>query len=47
VVNRVKQAQAASEIAKVRAVIGGFHLAPFKEAYVRQTTGALKEMDVD
>ena len=47
VVNAVKQAQAASGIAKVHAVIGGFHLAPYKEDYVRQTIVALKEMDVD
>lgn len=47
VVNAVKQAQAASGIRKVHAVIGGFHLAPYKEDYVRQTIAALKEMDVD
>ena len=47
VVNAVKQAQAASGVAKVHAVIGGFHLAPYKEDYVRQTIAALKEMDVD
>jgi 7,8-dihydropterin-6-yl-methyl-4-(beta-D-ribofuranosyl)aminobenzene 5'-phosphate synthase len=47
VVNSVKQAQAASGITKVHAVIGGFHLAPYKEDYVRQTISALKEMDID
>jgi 7,8-dihydropterin-6-yl-methyl-4-(beta-D-ribofuranosyl)aminobenzene 5'-phosphate synthase len=47
VVNAVKQAQAASGITKVHAVIGGFHLAPYKEDYVRQTIAALKEMDID
>jgi 7,8-dihydropterin-6-yl-methyl-4-(beta-D-ribofuranosyl)aminobenzene 5'-phosphate synthase len=47
VVNAVRQAQAASGIAKVHAVIGGFHLAPYKEDYVRQTIGALKDMAVD
>jgi 7,8-dihydropterin-6-yl-methyl-4-(beta-D-ribofuranosyl)aminobenzene 5'-phosphate synthase len=47
VVNAVKQAQAASGIAKVHAVIGGFHLAPYKEDYVRQTIAALKEMNVE
>jgi 7,8-dihydropterin-6-yl-methyl-4-(beta-D-ribofuranosyl)aminobenzene 5'-phosphate synthase len=31
----------------VHAVIGGFHLAPYNEDYVRQTIAALKEMDVD
>jgi 7,8-dihydropterin-6-yl-methyl-4-(beta-D-ribofuranosyl)aminobenzene 5'-phosphate synthase len=47
VVNTVKQAQAASGVTKVHAVIGGFHLAPYAEDYVRQTIAALKEMDVD
>jgi hypothetical protein len=47
VVNTIKQAQAASGITKVYAVIGGFHLAPYPEDYVRQTIAALKEMDVD
>jgi 7,8-dihydropterin-6-yl-methyl-4-(beta-D-ribofuranosyl)aminobenzene 5'-phosphate synthase len=47
VVNAVKQAQAASGVSKVHAVIGGFHLAPYKEDYVRDTVAALKEMDVD
>ena len=46
-VNTIKQAQAASGITKVHAVIGGFHLAPYTEDYVRQTIAALKEMDVD
>jgi 7,8-dihydropterin-6-yl-methyl-4-(beta-D-ribofuranosyl)aminobenzene 5'-phosphate synthase len=47
VVNTIKQAQAASGLTKVHAVIGGFHLAPYPEDYVRQTITALKEMDVD
>jgi 7,8-dihydropterin-6-yl-methyl-4-(beta-D-ribofuranosyl)aminobenzene 5'-phosphate synthase len=47
VVNTIKQAKAASGVAKVHAVIGGFHLAPYAEDYVRQTIAALKEMDVD
>jgi 7,8-dihydropterin-6-yl-methyl-4-(beta-D-ribofuranosyl)aminobenzene 5'-phosphate synthase len=47
VVNAVKQAQAASGISKVHAVIGGFHLAPYKEDYVRETVAALKAIDVD
>jgi 7,8-dihydropterin-6-yl-methyl-4-(beta-D-ribofuranosyl)aminobenzene 5'-phosphate synthase len=47
VVNAVRQAQAASGVAKVHAVVGGFHLAPYKEDYVRQTIAALQEMDVD
>ena len=47
VVNAVKQAQAVSGIKKVRAVIGGFHLAPYKEDYVRETVASLKELDAD
>jgi 7,8-dihydropterin-6-yl-methyl-4-(beta-D-ribofuranosyl)aminobenzene 5'-phosphate synthase len=47
VVNAVKQAQAASGIEKIHAVIGGFHLAPYKEDYVRETIAALKEMNMD
>jgi 7,8-dihydropterin-6-yl-methyl-4-(beta-D-ribofuranosyl)aminobenzene 5'-phosphate synthase len=47
VVNTVKQAQAASGVQKVHAVIGGFHLAPFDQDYVRQTVLALKELDPD
>lgn len=47
VVNIVKQAQAASGVAKVHAVVGGFHLAPFKDDYVRQSVAGLKELDPD
>jgi 7,8-dihydropterin-6-yl-methyl-4-(beta-D-ribofuranosyl)aminobenzene 5'-phosphate synthase len=47
VVNIVKRAQAVSGVAKVHAVMGGFHLAPFKEDYVRQTIAGLKEVDPD
>ena len=47
VVNTIKQAQAASGVTKVHAIIGGFHLAPYADDYVRQTIAALKEMDVD
>jgi 7,8-dihydropterin-6-yl-methyl-4-(beta-D-ribofuranosyl)aminobenzene 5'-phosphate synthase len=47
VVNTIKQAQAASGIAKVHAVIGGFHLAPYPDDYVQRTITALKEIDAD
>jgi 7,8-dihydropterin-6-yl-methyl-4-(beta-D-ribofuranosyl)aminobenzene 5'-phosphate synthase len=47
VCNAVRRAQAASGISKVHAVIGGFHLAPFKEDYVRETVATLKQIDVD
>lgn len=47
VVNAIKQAQAASGIEKVHALIGGFHLAPYQDDYVQQTIAALKEMNID
>jgi 7,8-dihydropterin-6-yl-methyl-4-(beta-D-ribofuranosyl)aminobenzene 5'-phosphate synthase len=47
IVNIVKQAQAASGERKVHAVLGGFHLAPQTEDYVRETVAALKEINPD
>ena len=47
VINAIKEAQATSGINKVHAVIGGFHLAPYKEDYVRDTVTAMKDMDID
>lgn len=47
VVNTVKQAQSASGIEKVHAVIGGFHLAPFKEDYIRETIKGLGAINPD
>ena len=47
VVNTIKQAQSVSGIDKVHAVIGGFHLAPYSEDYVRETIAALKGMDIN
>jgi len=47
VVNAVKAAQAASGIQKVHAVLGGFHLAPHKDEYVRETVMALKAIEPD
>ena len=45
IVNIVRQAQAVSGVEKVHAVMGGFHLAPYKEDYVREVIAALKEID--
>jgi 7,8-dihydropterin-6-yl-methyl-4-(beta-D-ribofuranosyl)aminobenzene 5'-phosphate synthase len=47
VVNAVKQAIAASGVQKVHAVVGGFHLAPHNEDYLRQTMKELVDLDVD
>jgi 7,8-dihydropterin-6-yl-methyl-4-(beta-D-ribofuranosyl)aminobenzene 5'-phosphate synthase len=45
VVNAIRQAQAASGVERIYAVIGGFHLAPYQEDYVRDTVKALQEID--
>ena len=42
--NAIRQAQQASGVEKVFAVIGGFHLAPYPPDYLRQTLDALKEI---
>lgn len=48
VINAVKQAQAASGVQKVHAVIGGMHLvAPLPDDYLRQAVAEFKAMDVD
>ncbi len=47
VVNSVKRAIAVSGMKKVHAVLGGFHLAPHKDDYVRDTVMALKALDPD
>ena len=47
VVNSVKRAMAVAGTNKVHAVLGGFHLAPHKDEYVRETVMALKEINPD
>ena len=47
VVNVVKRAVDVSGVTKVHAVMGGFHLAPHKEEYVRETVAALKTINPD
>jgi 7,8-dihydropterin-6-yl-methyl-4-(beta-D-ribofuranosyl)aminobenzene 5'-phosphate synthase len=47
VVNSVKRAIDVSGIEKVHAVVGGVHLAPQKEDYVRETVAALKALNPD
>lgn len=47
VVNSVRRAMAVSGVNKVHAVLGGFHLAPHQEEYVRNTVLALKEINPD
>ncbi len=47
IVNSIKRAIDVSGIKKVHAVVGGVHLAPHKEDYVRETVAALKEIEPD
>jgi 7,8-dihydropterin-6-yl-methyl-4-(beta-D-ribofuranosyl)aminobenzene 5'-phosphate synthase len=47
VINAIKQAQSVSGVSKVHAVVGGFHLAPYKEDYVRETVLSLREINPD
>ena len=48
VINTIKQAQAASGIQKVHAVIGGFHVVPpLTDDYIRQVIAAFKDMNPD
>jgi 7,8-dihydropterin-6-yl-methyl-4-(beta-D-ribofuranosyl)aminobenzene 5'-phosphate synthase len=47
VVNVVKRAIEVSGVKTVHAVVGGFHLAPQKEEYVRETVAALKAINPD
>jgi len=48
VINTIKQAQAASGIQKVHAVIGGFHIVPpLDDDYIRQIIAAFKEIKPD
>jgi 7,8-dihydropterin-6-yl-methyl-4-(beta-D-ribofuranosyl)aminobenzene 5'-phosphate synthase len=47
VVNSVHRAMEISGVRKVHAVVGGFHLAPHKEEYVRETVTALQGLNPD
>jgi 7,8-dihydropterin-6-yl-methyl-4-(beta-D-ribofuranosyl)aminobenzene 5'-phosphate synthase len=48
VINTIRQAQAASGISKVHAVIGGFHIVPpLGDDYIQQVIAAFKEIDPD
>ena len=48
VINTVRQAQAASGVQKVHAVIGGFHIVPPRDdAYIRMVIADFKEMNPD
>jgi 7,8-dihydropterin-6-yl-methyl-4-(beta-D-ribofuranosyl)aminobenzene 5'-phosphate synthase len=48
VINTIRQAQAASGIQKVHALIGGFHIVPpLDDNYIQQIIGAFKEINPD
>lgn len=47
IVNSVRGAVRVSGISKIHAIVGGFHLMPMPDEYVRSTVAALKEMNPD
>jgi 7,8-dihydropterin-6-yl-methyl-4-(beta-D-ribofuranosyl)aminobenzene 5'-phosphate synthase len=48
VINTIRQAQAASGVQKVHAVIGGFHIVPpLSDDYIREVITAFKELNID
>ena len=48
IINTIRQAQAASGIQKVHAVIGGFHIVPpLTDEYIRHVIAAFKEINPD
>jgi len=47
VINSVRQAQKASGIQKVHAIVGGFHLAPASDEIVSKTVEAFKDINPD
>lgn len=47
VINSVRQAQKASGMQKVHAIVGGFHLAPAPDEVVNKTVAAFKEINPD
>lgn len=47
IVNTVRRAQQVSGVDKVYALVGGFHLAPAPDDYLRQTMEALNQLDIE
>jgi 7,8-dihydropterin-6-yl-methyl-4-(beta-D-ribofuranosyl)aminobenzene 5'-phosphate synthase len=47
ILNTIRQAMEASGVRKLHAVMGGFHLAPTEDAYVKQSVAELKAMNPD
>jgi 7,8-dihydropterin-6-yl-methyl-4-(beta-D-ribofuranosyl)aminobenzene 5'-phosphate synthase len=47
IVNTLKRAQEVSGVEKIYALVGGFHLAPAPDDYLRQVMAELKKFDLD
>jgi len=47
IVNSARQAQAVYGVQKVHALVGGFHLGPAPDDYLRQVVGEIKTLDPD
>jgi 7,8-dihydropterin-6-yl-methyl-4-(beta-D-ribofuranosyl)aminobenzene 5'-phosphate synthase len=47
IVNSARQAQAASGVQKVHALMGGFHLGPAPDDYLKQVVAEIKALDAD
>lgn len=47
IVNSVRSAIETSGISKIHAILGGFHLMPMPDDYVRSTVASLKDLDPD
>jgi 7,8-dihydropterin-6-yl-methyl-4-(beta-D-ribofuranosyl)aminobenzene 5'-phosphate synthase len=47
IINSIRTAMDASGIRKLHALVGGFHLAPANDEYLRQSVAALKELNPD
>jgi 7,8-dihydropterin-6-yl-methyl-4-(beta-D-ribofuranosyl)aminobenzene 5'-phosphate synthase len=47
IINTLKRAQAVSGVEKIYALVGGFHLAPAPDDYLRQVMAELKKFDLE
>jgi 7,8-dihydropterin-6-yl-methyl-4-(beta-D-ribofuranosyl)aminobenzene 5'-phosphate synthase len=47
IVNTLRRAQEVSGVEKIFAVVGGFHLAPAPDDYLRQVMAELKKFDIE
>jgi 7,8-dihydropterin-6-yl-methyl-4-(beta-D-ribofuranosyl)aminobenzene 5'-phosphate synthase len=47
IVNSVRQAQEVSGVQKVHAIVGGFHLGPAPEDYLKQVVAEIKKLQPD